>query len=114
MKELIMIRQTILLACLSAGVAFSQGLTATSPLVGLPAATFGGAGIPNTAVAVQTVNNNGNTITLGLNASERFANPVVTNNNAGTFFASVGPRRAAEPGALELQFLHQRDDGRWR
>ncbi|MBY0507181.1 MAG: hypothetical protein K2X03_24920 [Bryobacteraceae bacterium] len=85
-----MIRQTILLACVTVSAAFSQGLTATSPLVPLPAATFGGSGIPNTAVAVQTISNGGNTIVLGLNATQRFAAQTVTNNGAGTFYGATG------------------------
>jgi hypothetical protein len=52
----------------------------------LPAATFGGSGIPNHSVAITTVGN----VTLGLSAAQRFSNPVVTNDGAGTFFAAVG------------------------
>jgi hypothetical protein len=85
-----MIRQTILLAGLTAAMSFAQGLTATSPLVPLNNATFGGSGIPNQAVAVQTITDGTNTIVLGLTAHERFAAPPVTNNGAGTFFAPVG------------------------
>jgi hypothetical protein len=52
----------------------------------LTGATFGGSGIPNDAVAITTVD----TLTLGLTATARFANPVVTDDNAGTFSAAVG------------------------
>jgi hypothetical protein len=51
------------------------------------AATFGGSGIPNGAVAQTSVGSNG---VLGLTATQRFANPVVTNDGAGRFFAAVG------------------------
>ena len=86
-----MIRNAFVLACLTASVSFSQGLTATSPLVPLPAATFGGTGIPNGRVAVVTITDGPNTITLGLNATARFAAPPVTDNGLGTFFATPGP-----------------------
>jgi len=57
----------------------------------LSGATFGGSGIPNDAVAATTKIVNGNdTITLGLTATARYANPTVGNNGAGTFFATPG------------------------
>ncbi len=53
----------------------------------LTVATFGGTGIPNDAVAQTTFNG----VTIGLAATPRFSNtPPVTNDGAGTFFASVG------------------------
>lgn len=52
----------------------------------LSAATFGGSGIPNDAVQITTIGN----LTLGLTATPRYSNPAVTNNGAGTFFASLG------------------------
>ena len=58
----------------------------------LPAATFGGTGIPNSAVSVTSVINpsGGGNLTLGLTAHQRFDNPAVTNDGAGTFFAGAG------------------------
>mgnify|MGYP003111619153 CR=1 FL=1 len=56
----------------------------------LPAATFGGSGIPNNAVAITTISNSGKTITLGLTATQRYSNPPVTNNGAGVFSAELG------------------------
>src|SRR5581483_6837101 len=56
----------------------------------LSGATFGGSGIPNNAVAITTVLDNGNTITLGLTATQRYANPALTNNGAGVFLAQPG------------------------
>lgn len=52
----------------------------------LPGATFNGTDIPNGAVQIWT---NG-TITLGLTATQRYENPTVTNNGAGTFYATTG------------------------
>lgn len=52
----------------------------------LSQATFGGSGIPNHAVAITTFGN----VTLGLTATQRFSNPAVTNDGAGTFFAQAG------------------------
>ena len=60
----------------------------------LPAATFGGTGIPNDAVAQTTISglnqNQDNSITLALSATQRYSNPTVGNNGAGTFFATTG------------------------
>jgi PEP-CTERM motif len=52
------------------------------------AATFGGTGIPNGAVAQSTFGN-GNGV-LGLTATQRYSNPTVTNNGAGLFYAPSG------------------------
>ncbi|MEQ8847482.1 hypothetical protein [Botrimarina sp.] len=38
----------------------------------IPAATFGGSGIPNNQMAISTAVHNGNTITLGIAATQRF------------------------------------------
>lgn len=52
----------------------------------LPAATFGGSGIPNTSV-MQSVFDG---VLLGMNATGRYANPTVTDNGAGTYYAVPG------------------------
>jgi hypothetical protein len=56
----------------------------------LPGATFGGTGIPNNAVAITRITSGGYNITLGLTAHGRFFNPPLTNDGAGTFFATPG------------------------
>jgi hypothetical protein len=56
----------------------------------LPGATFGGSGIPNDQVAITTLAVNGGTLTLGLTAHQRFANPAVASNGAGVFTAVSG------------------------
>ncbi|MEM6331601.1 MAG: hypothetical protein AAF790_15320, partial [Planctomycetota bacterium] len=57
----------------------------------LPQATFGGTGIPNTEVAVSSTFEDGdNIITVALSATQRFSNPPLTNDGAGTYFATVG------------------------
>lgn len=54
-------------------------------------ATFGGTGIPNEEVAVSTQIVDGDvTITIAMSATQRYSNPAVTNDGAGTYFASVG------------------------
>ncbi len=59
-------------------------------------ATFGGSGIPADAVAVTTVTDGGNTITLGLTATRRgSSSPAVTNDGMGTFFAQPGTSAAS-------------------
>ena len=49
-----------------------------------------GDGIPNDAFAISTTSHDGTAITLGLSATQRFSNPALTNNGAGTFFAGTG------------------------
>lgn len=60
----------------------------------LPEATFNptgeDSGIPNDAVAISNFETNFGTGTLGLSAAQRFDSPTVTNDGAGTFFASPG------------------------
>ncbi len=62
----------------------------------LSVATFGGTGIPNGAVAISSQfeyddgAGNVNLVTVGMNATQRFGNPVVTNDLLGTFFAGTG------------------------
>lgn len=70
-----------------AGQAFGQAITPDTTGFGpLPGATFGGTGIPNSAVAQTTVGG----VTIGLSATQRFSNPALTNDNAGTFYALSG------------------------
>lgn len=57
----------------------------------LPDATFGGTGIPTDPTAVTEVElENGQTLTLGLSATQRFQNPPLGNDGAGTYFATAG------------------------
>ena len=52
----------------------------------LAAATFGGTGIPNNAVMMNTFGG----VTIGLTATARYAEPAVTNNGAGTYYYTPG------------------------
>lgn len=70
----------------------------------LPEATFGGSGIPNEHVAVTTrdlviLEGEPITLTLGLTAHQRFFNPPLSNDGAGTFTATTGT--SFSPGGLE-------------
>ena len=69
----------------------------------LPGATFGGSGIPNDAVATTTFTVGAATVTLGLTAHQRFFNPALTNDGAGTFFADPGSNFGGpgDPSATE-------------
>jgi hypothetical protein len=53
----------------------------------LSGATFGGTGIPNDNVAIATTTSG---ITLGLSATQRYFNPPLGNDGAGTFYATPG------------------------
>lgn len=56
----------------------------------LPQATFGGSGIPNSSVAITTTTVGQHTVTMGLTAHQRYNNPPLGNDGAGTFFGYVG------------------------
>lgn len=66
----------------------------------LPAATFGGSGIPNDAVAITTVGG----LTLAMSATQRFTAPALTNDGMGTYSALTGVSTAspspADPYAM--------------
>jgi hypothetical protein len=86
--------RTMKLAALAALVAAPVMVSAT-PLYDnfgpFTNATFGGTGIPNNSVAVSRQIEDGvNTITIAMNATARFFNPTVTDDGAGTFFATTG------------------------
>lgn len=93
-----MFKSLLLVASVAvAGIAYADPITPTYDTFGaLPAATFGGSGIPNTSVAISTVVlpsgflTPSRTVTLGLAAHGRYGNSVVTNNGAGTFYAEAG------------------------
>ncbi|MEM9253456.1 MAG: PEP-CTERM sorting domain-containing protein [Planctomycetota bacterium] len=56
-----------------------------------PQATFGGSGIPNDAVAFsEQIANDDTMVTIALAASQRFTNPPLGNDGAGTYFATPG------------------------
>lgn len=55
----------------------------------LPEFTIGD-GIPNDAFAISTASFGGTEITIGMSATERFSNPEVDDDGAGTYFAGAG------------------------
>jgi PEP-CTERM motif len=88
----------------AAMVALMAGATQAAPVTpsfdvfgSLPAATFGGSGIPNDAVAITTIISGNDTITLGLTATQRFFNPALGNDGAGTFSAGAGANFGLPP-----------------
>ena len=62
----------------------------------LDEATFGGTGIPNDEVAISSQFSNGvvggdlSEITVAMSATQRYGNPALTNDGAGTYFAGAG------------------------
>ena len=71
------------------------GIASATPLYDtfgpLTGANFGGIGIPNGSVAISSQFEDGaNTITVAMNATQRYSNPVVTDDGLGTFFAGTG------------------------
>lgn len=100
---------SLLAGALFAGNALAAPINQSFDSFGtLAAATFGGTGIPNDAVAVAVTNVGGvgsPQVTLGLTAHQRYSNPALTNDGAGTFFANPGvdthaPSSAADPYAI--------------
>lgn len=85
-----------------------SGAASASPLYDvfgpLDDATFGGQGIPNDEVAISSQFSNGTSlITVAMSATQRFDNPALTNDGAGTYFAQAGsntPTGASSEGAL--------------
>jgi len=61
----------------------------------LPEATWGGSGIPNDRVAITTISDGGNTITLAMSSHGRFSNTLIGDDGAGTFFARPGQNTPA-------------------
>jgi hypothetical protein len=91
MKRLVL--ATLLLTCVLVGArpASASPLTLNCPsglqdMTSNAALTFGGAGIPKNAVCAGTFGE----VTLVLTATQRFVNPVVTNNGVNTYFAGAG------------------------
>ena len=72
----------------------------------LDEATFGGQGIPNDEVAISSQFVDGDvTIIVAMSATQRYSNPALTNNGAGTYFATPGSNfggnnESANEGAL--------------
>jgi hypothetical protein len=69
----------------------SQAFTTYDYFGSFPAATWGGSGIPNDAVAAAKQIVNGNTtITIAMAATGRYQNPQTTNNGAAVYTAGAG------------------------
>lgn len=102
------------IAHLSVLIALSFGLGAGSASAApifdyfgpLDEATFGGTGIPNDEVAVASQFVDGdNLITVAMSATQRFSNPALGNDGAGTYLATPGSNfggagQSATEGAL--------------
>lgn len=87
------IKCSLLVTTLLAGNALAAPITQSFDTFGpLTGATFSGTGIPNDAVAITNIGSPaaGTDVTLGLTAHQRYFNPELTNDGAGTFFASPG------------------------
>jgi len=87
------IQKLVAIAALTIAPAVSSAFTIYDNFGPFPNANFGGTGIPNNAVAVSKSifdNATGSTITIAMNATQRFTNPVVTNDGFATYFAGPG------------------------
>ncbi len=81
-----------LVLALALSTPFGVGATPLYDYFGpLDEATFGGTGIPNDEVAVASQFEDGNVeITVAMSATQRYSNPPLTNDGAGTYFAGPG------------------------
>jgi hypothetical protein len=88
----ILSRSLLAAACLSlSGMVEANLITPTFTSFGeLAVADFGGSGIDNNNVAITEFIFGGANVTLGLTATSRFSNPVLTNDGQGTFGATTG------------------------
>ena len=89
-----------LAAAVMAGQAAAAPITPTFDTFGdLTGVTFGGNGIPTDPTAITTIDDgNNNIITLGLTAHQRYSNPALGNDGAGTFFATAGTNDGLDGG----------------
>lgn len=81
------------IAVLAAAPGIGSAFTIYDNFGPFPNANFGGTGIPNNAVAASKSifdNATASTITIAMNATERYTNPVVTNDGFATYFAGPG------------------------
>jgi hypothetical protein len=90
---------TLAYICLTGGLtAFATPVTPTYTTFGpLNGAEWGGTGNPNDPVAITTIKNGDFTVTLGLAAQQRYFNPPLANDGAGTYFATPGANQGG-PG----------------
>ena len=79
------VASAVMMLCITATMASAQP---AGTQLSQPTMTFGGTGIPNGAVMVNSSGPVG--VTLGITAHQRYSNPALTNNGAGTFYASPG------------------------
>lgn len=80
-----------LLACALAVPGMSSAFTVYDTFGAFPNANFGGSGIPNDSVAAaKQIVDGSNTITIAMNATQRYSNPPLTNNGAGVYYAGPG------------------------
>jgi hypothetical protein len=89
-----------LAAAVMVGQAAAAPITPTYDTFGnLAGATFGGTGIPTDPTAITIIDDgNNNIITLGLTAHQRYSNPALANDGAGTFFAAAGANDGLDGG----------------
>ncbi len=85
-----LIRATLLI-CVLAAPGMASAFTVYDTFGAFPNANFGGSGIPNGAVAAaKQIIDGSNTITIAMNATQRYSNPALGNNGAGVYYAGAG------------------------
>ena len=87
-------------AVLVAGSAAGAQIPTAGSFGSLPAATFGGTGIPNNAV----MRGGTNTAVIGLTATQRYGAAAVSNDGAGNYGAAAGAPDPTKPGYAGWNF----------
>jgi hypothetical protein len=77
-------------AILTVGVTPAVAVPVFDDFGSQPGFEFGGSGIPNDGVASSTYADANGSVLFGMTATQRFDNPVVTNDGAGTYYAQPG------------------------
>jgi hypothetical protein len=89
--------------CLTGGIAaMATPLAPTYDTFGpLTTANWSGTGNPNDPVAITTIQSGNSTVTLGLAAQQRYFNPPLGNNGAGTYYATPGQNNGLGSSAFQ-------------
>ncbi len=91
-------RLALSLSLLALAAPLAQAVPIFDTFGPFPNATFGGTGIPNNAVAAsRQIVDGDNIITIALAATQRFSNPPLSNDGAGTYFATPGSNFGGVP-----------------
>jgi hypothetical protein len=93
----------LLTLAIASGAAFAAPIAVQyDTFSNLAGATYGGSGIPTDPSAITVLGaSTAGEVTLGLIAHQRYTNPALTNNGAGTYFAQPGVDTSFPPSPVD-------------